>query len=288
MDFTTRLSLNKPNPDPVTGDVVDVAKLNENFDKLDSVIGAMPVTSGTRPATPFHGQFIRETDTRRFYAWNATQSAWDQLFSASTRARSPMDIERDTAGQTFYNGYLTGEANPRMTIRGDGMFLIGPGNAAQDVNLYRRAANHLGTDDSFQAGGFCSGAATESVRTTNFPNITAEVVVQTVTFNAISGVGYMIYGWQHFQSSVVNDIIRTRLRYAAGASVSTGGTLIAILNPNCSTAARGDVMGINKLWIAPSTGQFTIGLTMERVGTGIGQAYGDPNQAYNILGVTGA
>lgn len=74
MDFTTRLAFNKPNPDPVTGDPVDISKLNENFDKIDAVIGAAVCTSATRPTTPWNGQFIRETDTGRVLVWSG--SAW--------------------------------------------------------------------------------------------------------------------------------------------------------------------------------------------------------------------
>lgn len=74
---TTRLALTKPDPNPTTGDFLDVTTLNTNFDSLDANIGAVPCTSGTRPASPWHGMLIRETDTRRLYVWNATQTTWD-------------------------------------------------------------------------------------------------------------------------------------------------------------------------------------------------------------------
>lgn len=292
MDFTTRLSMNKPNPDPVTGDPVDIAKLNENFDKIDSGIGATICTSSTRPIAPFEGQFIRETDTGRLYlCTNASGPSWTQILISAAAAGaflSHIESQRPNTFDSAIRSKLAADANYRMNLRADGRLEIGDGTTAADVNLYRRSANHLGTDDSFQSGGFCSGAATESVRTTNFPGITTEVVVQSVSFNAISGAGYMIYADQHYQSSVVNDIIRTRLRYAAGGTVTTAGTLLKIVNPNCAVANRGDLVSISKLFVAPSTGQFTIGVTMERVGTGTGQAYGEPNQAYNTITVVGA
>lgn len=89
MDYTTRLALNKPDPDPVTGDYADIQKLNENFEKLDSSVGATICTSSTRPASPWHGQLINETDTKRLLYWDSlawvvfhdpnAYSAWSQF-----------------------------------------------------------------------------------------------------------------------------------------------------------------------------------------------------------------
>lgn len=64
---TTRINLYKPgggSTGTITPDeVADIDKLNENFDKIDAAVGAFPCTSSTRPATPFQGQIIRESDT---------------------------------------------------------------------------------------------------------------------------------------------------------------------------------------------------------------------------------
>lgn len=292
MNFTTRLGLSKPNSDPVTGDFVDIDILNVNADKLDAALGAEPVTSATRPATPYDGKFIRETDTRRLYAWNATQATWEQLATASpARFRAALDVERDTTGQTFYNGYLAGEANPRYNVRGDGMVSWGTGAAAADVNLYRRAANHLGTDDSFQATGYCSGAATESVRTATSANVTTvELVIQSVTFNAVAGAGYVIHAIQHVQSTVTGDTVRMRLRYAAGASVTSAGTKLLTILPVCETAGKGLPWHMSALFVAPTTGQYTVGVTMIRdsATAGVITSFGAADRAENYLLVTGA
>jgi hypothetical protein len=66
---TTRLSLIKPD----FTDVVDISDLNSNADDIDANIGAVVVTSTTRPASPFTGQFIYETDTLSARIWNGTQ-----------------------------------------------------------------------------------------------------------------------------------------------------------------------------------------------------------------------
>lgn len=72
--FTTRLALTKPDGDPTTGDFVNVATLNANYDKVDAAVGAVACTSGARPAAPFNGQFARETDTKSLIMW--TGAAW--------------------------------------------------------------------------------------------------------------------------------------------------------------------------------------------------------------------
>lgn len=62
--FTTKLALRKPNPTPVTGDLVDAAAdLNTNWDKVDAAVGMVICTSTTRPSTPFVSQPAYETDT---------------------------------------------------------------------------------------------------------------------------------------------------------------------------------------------------------------------------------
>ena len=77
---TTRLNLTKPGggltglitpPDPVDIDVI-----NANSDKIDDAIGFKVVTSGTRPASPFDGQPIFETDTLKILVWRQVTTTW--------------------------------------------------------------------------------------------------------------------------------------------------------------------------------------------------------------------
>ena len=67
---TTKLALVKPD----FVDVVDVSQLNGNADKIDAAAGFKLVTSATRPATPWAGQAIFETDTDLAFVWDGT--AW--------------------------------------------------------------------------------------------------------------------------------------------------------------------------------------------------------------------
>lgn len=73
---TTRLSLTKPD----YTDNVDIADINSNMDDIDAAVGASVVTSGTRPASPFTGQVIFETDTSSSYVYDG--STWQSLGGA--------------------------------------------------------------------------------------------------------------------------------------------------------------------------------------------------------------
>lgn len=107
--LTSRLGLTKPDPNPTTGDFVDVAVLNTDFDKIDAAISATVATSATRPSTPFDGQIIRETDTRRIMVRNATQGAWDPVSGCfiCTSATRPTQV---------YDGMLIRETDTRRVL----------------------------------------------------------------------------------------------------------------------------------------------------------------------------
>lgn len=64
--FTPRVGLRSL----VAGDTIDPD--DNNADLLDVVLGSTVCTSSTRPATPWQGQPIYETDTRREYIWSGT------------------------------------------------------------------------------------------------------------------------------------------------------------------------------------------------------------------------
>lgn len=67
---TTRLGLYKPAGTEQSNVVTDI---NNNYDKIDTAVGATICTSGTRPATSlFTGRVIHETDTRRNYVYDGT------------------------------------------------------------------------------------------------------------------------------------------------------------------------------------------------------------------------
>lgn len=196
---TSRLGLVKPSPG--TGELVNVAtQINASYDKIDDAIGAAPCTSTTRPVSPFHGQIIRETDTRRLYAWNATNSAWDQIATAGPgRLRASLDVDRDTSGQGAINTYVSGDTNPRMSVLGSGFISWGPGNAAADVNLYRESAGVLKSDDTL----ISSGVAVTSDTTNSAAIQNVETVIATITnYTFLPGVAYEVKFFQPLISDI--------------------------------------------------------------------------------------
>lgn len=79
---TPRLGLYKAAP---VGEQVDVqSQINAAYDKVDEAIGARVVTSGTRPASPYIGQIIFESDTGYTFLWNGT--LWYPIGMGSTLA----------------------------------------------------------------------------------------------------------------------------------------------------------------------------------------------------------
>lgn len=57
-------------------EVADIDKINGNMTLIDGAIGAKVVTSTTRPATPFDGQPIYETDTTNTMIYSSAAARW--------------------------------------------------------------------------------------------------------------------------------------------------------------------------------------------------------------------
>lgn len=169
MAFTTTTRLGLVKPTPGTNEPVDVeAQLNGNWDKVDTAIGPTICTSGTRPVTPYDGQLIRETDTRRVYIYNATQTTWEPILGPNAFYSLFLSLQPIAGGATAgvrVWGQGTAAGNRAMSFRGsgdtqdhfffdyDGTMQWGSGTAGADVNLYRPTSGvaRLKTDDSIEA-----------------------------------------------------------------------------------------------------------------------------------------
>lgn len=77
-DYTGKLAAPKP---LLVGEVIDPALLRTAFDKFDAAAGATEVSSGSRPSSPYNGQIIRESDTKRLLVWNTAQDVWQTVSS---------------------------------------------------------------------------------------------------------------------------------------------------------------------------------------------------------------
>lgn len=81
--FTARMGLYLPGGGSLSigGDdeAADIDKINENFQKLDDSLGALPVDAGVRPSAPFPGQMISEPSTGGAFFWDNVSGQWRQL-----------------------------------------------------------------------------------------------------------------------------------------------------------------------------------------------------------------
>lgn len=163
---TARLDLYRPLADG-TEDVNVVLDLLNNWDKLDAKVGALACTSGTRPASPYNGQFIRETDTLKMYCCtNTAGPVWTQVLFGTADFDNPITISSGNYNATLggyfsiraaalddaFGSRVTGDTFDRYVIDADGKMNWGSGALARDVNLYRSSANVLTTDDSLGVG----------------------------------------------------------------------------------------------------------------------------------------
>lgn len=82
---TTKLALTKPDGT----DLVDIAVLNANADKIDAASGATICTSTTRPASPWNGQVIFETDTLNALVYRTATSSWTTIGGSTVSATPP-------------------------------------------------------------------------------------------------------------------------------------------------------------------------------------------------------
>lgn len=103
MEYTSRAKMEKPED----GEFADQEPLNRNFDKIDKKLGSEVCTSTTRPANPYIGQKIYETDTQIEFIYtgvNTDGSPWRRSGGAAVYAhyrRNAEDAVTGTATNPF-------------------------------------------------------------------------------------------------------------------------------------------------------------------------------------------
>lgn len=237
---TTRLALRKPDPDPVTGDYVNVDDdLNDNMDKIDSAIGLTICTSGTRPASPWDGQMIYETDQNRVYI--RAEGLWIQVLNANNSTfLSPVQLESGASTNRVFSSRLAADANDRHRFDLAGKEEWGPGGATAigDTNLYRGGPGLLTTDGILKAATINTG--TGSMRTEGGPtsitlaNTTTETTIATMTIAAGDpGATALLAAWK-LQLTLFASVTATptlTLRF------KVNGTLIGATLPIVASSA---------------------------------------------------
>lgn len=132
------------------------------------------------------------------------------------------------------------------------------------------------------------GWVAESTRTSQVPSsgsiTTTETVIQSLTFTAVAAARYKIVAVQSFQSTVTGDVMRARIRYQSGSSLTTAGTELISVLPVAHTASKGIINTIVAPTLTGISGTYTVGVTLVRdSGTGNLVSYGDVKQTDLIM-----
>lgn len=169
-DLTTKLSLYLPGGGSsgliLPDEIIDIDRINDNMRKIDDVSGAKIVTSTTRPALPFDGQTIYETDTRLVAIYRAVGANWiypnsiSQVADAAARdARYPTPV----AGTIVYN----------LALRGFQYY--------DAVTARWRRTNTVLSETYFPTVPTWNNTIQAAIVATDIPNITANIVADGVT-----------------------------------------------------------------------------------------------------------
>lgn len=106
-------------------------------------------------------------------------------------------------------------------------------------------------------------------------NSTTEVVIDSITWTAVTGESYMLLYDTSYQGTIVADIMELRMRYKAGATVDATGTQFGIRRARIEVANSGNPLMMQRVITGIAAGQTTIGVTINRqAGTGVVQATG--------------
>lgn len=133
---TSRMGLTKPDP----GEIQDITQLNTNADKLDLYNGLHICTSGTRPAAPWSGLVIYETDTQARLFWDG--SAWRVIYKLTTGWNPVVKGTSSDPGNTSAAGWwaqvdklVTVAFRIQNSTAGNGNYYVQAPIAAVDLDL---------------------------------------------------------------------------------------------------------------------------------------------------------
>lgn len=162
-ELTPRLSLYKPADDG--SEPVNVSTdLNDNLEKLDASIGAVPALVATPPAGVFNGMLRQNTDDEsvQYYRNNTT---WTQIWAKGAAFAADalvtlgskigvgtltpgavLDAITGSSSDLLARFKVTGDTQPRVQIEHTGIKLGPGGSTATDVRLYRNSTATLNID----------------------------------------------------------------------------------------------------------------------------------------------
>jgi hypothetical protein len=177
----------------------------------------------------------------------------------------PITVNKSTSVGNAINAQVNGDSIPRFTIQANGGLNWGTGSAAQDVNLYRGAANALQTDDTFIVG--------QSAR------VNSNLVVGSTNILGDNGVG---------EIQLANATTVPTTNPSGGAIIyATGGSVQLRNSQGLVRSIVGSVNGSNvQTTVANTTTETTIGsLTIPANDMVVGAIY--RLRAWGTFSVTG-
>ena len=174
---TTKLGLTKPD----VVDVVDISELNTNADEIDAAVGFTVCTNATRPASPYTGQSIFETDTGDSFIWDG--SAWQpgggggSIEISATAPSSPAagDLWWDSDNGNLYIYYTDVDSSQWVAANGPQVFVGTSAPAGYQGQLWFDSTTgkvYIYYDDGTSAqwvsaiGGSLAGSIVQVVSTT--------------------------------------------------------------------------------------------------------------------------
>ena len=128
------------------------------------------------------------------------------------------------------------------------------------------------------------GWVAEDIRTTSSGTFTTtETVLQWATFTAVNVARHKITALQGVQSTAAGDLIRVRLRWEGGGTLTTGGTQLLALLPNADIATKGTLLTMVAT-VTGLTGSVSMGVTAVRdTGTGTISSFGAAGRQEHLV-----
>lgn len=125
---TARLQLYKS---AEVGETINVKiHVTDAFDKIDANIGWIECTSTTRPASPWPGMPIFETDTKNGYVWDDATDKWEYSFGPGV-----------AVALTFLTGYKASTTEEPFRIMQKGRYYTMGGSISNNAVIAGWAAN---------------------------------------------------------------------------------------------------------------------------------------------------
>lgn len=190
-----------------------------------------------------------------------------------------LNASRASGLNPIINTKLTADAQQRLSILANGAINWGPGNAGQDVNLFRSAANVLRTDDSLEVGLTATAlnlVATNST-TTDTLTVTSGVTFPSTTVPAATlisaAAGWTILGTTAGINKAGHMTVELNIQRSGGNLVvpASGlvpgapvlmGTIAGAFRPNTAlgvlTVHIGNSAGSGTAQITSSTGDVNL------------------------------